>query len=151
MKLGLQLMKRHNTHNHPFVACSVLFTQPSYSSTWNISIVALLSGGANLGHLKVWQILKVSVWSPDIGVTTHVLQTLGPLAVAHSSLQLLIQTWICAPGTHCGLVDWGIMEYEVCPTPLHMASTGNRTSDLMIWSPTPNPIGHICSLTNTPM
>ena len=50
-----------------------------------------------------------------------------PLAVgAYGSLQLLIQPWICALGTHYGWVDQGSVEYEVCLTPLHMASTGNR-------------------------
>ena len=33
--------------------------------------------------------------------------------------------------------DWG----NVCPTLLHMASTGNRTSDLLILSPMPYPLG----------
>ena len=59
-----------------------------------------------------------------------------PLEVgAYGSLQLSIQPWICAPGTHYGWVDRGSMEYEVCPTLLHMASTGNRTPDLLILSP----------------
>ena len=31
-------------------------------------------------------------------------------------------------------MDQGSVEYEVCPTLLHMASTGNRTSDLLILS-----------------
>ena len=67
-----------------------------------------------------------------------------PLAVgAYGSLQLLIQPWICAPGTHYGWVDRGSVEYEVCPTLLHMASTGNRTPDLLILSPTPYPLGHV--------
>ena len=61
---------------------------------------------------------------------------------AHSSLQLLIQPWICAPGTHYGWVDQGSVEYEVCLTFLHMASTGNRTPDLLILSLTPYPLGH---------
>ena len=67
-----------------------------------------------------------------------------PLAVgAYGSLQLLIQPWICAPGTHYGWVDQGSVEYEVCPTLLHMASTSNRTPDLLILSPTPYPLGHV--------
>ena len=67
-----------------------------------------------------------------------------PLAVgAYGSLQLSIQPWICAPGTHYGWVDRGSVEYEVCPTLLHMASTGNRTPDLLILSPTPYPLGHM--------
>ena len=33
---------------------------------------------------------------------------------AHISLQLLIQPWICAPGTHYSRVDRGSVEYEVC-------------------------------------
>ena len=58
---------------------------------------------------------------------------------AHSSLQLLIQPWICAPGTHYGWVDRGSVEYEVCLTLLNMASTGNGTPDLLISSPMPCP------------
>ena len=68
-----------------------------------------------------------------------------PWLWAHSSLQLLIQPWICALGTHYGWVDRGSEEYEVCPTLLHMASTGNRTPDIPILSPTPYPLGHIYS------
>ena len=52
---------------------------------------------------------------------------------AHSTLQLLIQPWTCAPGTHYGWMDRGSVEYKVCPALLHMASTGNqnpRPSDL---------------------
>ena len=59
------------------------------------------------------------------------------------SLQLLIQPWICAPGTHYGWVDWGIVEYKVCPTLLHMANTGNWTTDLLILSPTPYTLCHM--------
>ena len=62
---------------------------------------------------------------------------------AYGSLQLSIQPWICAPGTHYGWVDRGSVVYEVCPTLLHMASTGNRTPDLLILSPTPYPLGHM--------
>ena len=60
----------------------------------------------------------------------------------YGSLQLSIQPWICAPGTHYNCVDRGSVEYEVCPTPLHMATTGNRTPDLLILSPTPYPLSH---------
>ena len=56
-----------------------------------------------------------------------------PLAVgAYCSLQLSIQPWICAPGTHYGWGDRGSVVYEVCQTLLHMASTWNRTPDLLI-------------------
>ena len=50
-----------------------------------------------------------------------------PLQWAHSSLQLvlLIQPWICAPGTDYSWADRGSVEYELCPTLLHMASSGN--------------------------
>ena len=60
-------------------------------------------------------------------MTTHVQQTL-PFpwqGGCQCSLQLLIQPWICAPGTYYGWVDRGSVEYEVYPTLLHMASTGN--------------------------
>ena len=50
-------------------------------------------------------------------------------------------TIICAPGTHYGYVNQGSLEYEVCPTLLHMASTENRTPDLLILSPMPYPFG----------
>ena len=49
-------------------------------------------------------------------------------------MQLLIQPWICALGTHYDWVDRGSVEYEVCPTLLRMASTENRTPDLLILS-----------------
>ena len=54
---------------------------------------------------------------------------------AHSNLQLLFQPWTYAPGTHYGWVDRSSVEYEVCPTLLHMVSTGNRTPDLLIFIP----------------
>ena len=56
---------------------------------------------------------------------------------AHSSLQLLIQPWICAQGTHYGWVDQGNVEYKVYPTLLHMASTGNQTREVQTWVPCP--------------
>ena len=66
-----------------------------------------------------------------------------PWQWAHSHLQLLIHPWICTPGTHYGWVDRGSVEYEVCLTLLHMASTGNQTPDLLILSPMPYPLGHM--------
>ena len=57
-----------------------------------------------------------------------------PWQCTHSSLQLLIQPSICTPSTHYGWVDPGNMEYEVCQTLLHMASTWNWTPDLLILS-----------------
>ena len=70
-------------------------------------------------------------------MTTHVQQTLPfPWQGGRQcSLQLLIQPWICVPGTHYGWVDRGSVEYEVYPTPLRMASTANQTPDLSILSP----------------
>ena len=55
-------------------------------------------------------------------MTTHAQQTLPfPWQGGHQySLQLLIQPWICAPGTHYGWVDRGSVEYEVYPTLLHI-------------------------------
>ena len=53
-------------------------------------------------------------------------------------MQLLFQPWICAPGTHYGWVDRGSVDYEVCPTLVHMASP-----DLLILSPTPYPLDHV--------
>ena len=81
-------------------------------------------------------------------MTTHVQQTL-PFpwqGGCQCSLQLLIQPWICAPGTHYSWVDRSSVEYEVYPTLLHMASTGNRTPDLLILSPTPYLLGHMLPL-----
>ena len=51
--------------------------------------------------------------------------------------------WIYAPGTHYGWVYRGSVEYEVCPTLLHMASLGNQTPDLLVLSPMPYPLGHM--------
>ena len=63
-----------------------------------------------------------------------------------SSLQLLIQLWICAPCIHYGWMDQSSVEYEVCPTLLHMVSTGKR--DLVILSPTRYPLGHMLPAIN---
>ena len=78
-------------------------------------------------------------------MTTHVEQTLPfPWQGGHQcSLQLLIQPWICALGTHFGWVDGGSVEFEVCQTLRHMASNGNRTPDLLILSPMLYPLGHM--------
>ena len=78
-------------------------------------------------------------------MTTHVQQTLPfPWQGGRQcSVQLLIQPWICAPGTHYGWVDRGSAEHEVCPILLHMASIGNRTPDLLILSPKPYPLSHM--------
>ena len=82
-------------------------------------------------------------------MTTHVQQTLPfPWRGGRQcNLQLLIRSWICAPGrpTHYGWVDRGSVEYKVCPTLLHMARSGNRTPDLLILSPVPCPRGHMLS------
>ena len=61
--------------------------------------------------------------------------------LAVPSLLLLIQPGIYAPGTDYGWVGQGSVEYEVCLTHLHMASTGNRSQDLLILSPTLYPNG----------
>ena len=66
-----------------------------------------------------------------------------PWQPVYRSLQLLIQPWIGAPGTHYGLVDQGSVEYEVCLTCLHMTTTRNRTPNLLIFSPMPYPLGHM--------
>ena len=78
-------------------------------------------------------------------MTTHVQQTLPfPWQGGRQcSLQLLIQPWLCEPGTHYGWVNQGSVEYKVCPTLVHMASTGNRNPDLLILSPMPCPLGHM--------
>ena len=78
-------------------------------------------------------------------MTTHVLQALPPWQWSHSSLRLMIQTLTCAPGTHYPWMDRGSVEYEVCLTLLHMASTGNRAPDLLLLDPTPYPRGHLFS------
>ena len=78
-------------------------------------------------------------------MTMHVQQT-SPFpwqGERQCSLQLLIQPWICAPGTQYGWVDQGSLEYNVFPTLLHMANTGNRTPYLLILSLTPYPLGHM--------
>ena len=88
-------------------------------------------------------IIKVKVDS----MIMHVRQIL-PLPLQggrQCSLQLLIRPRICAPGTHYGWVDWGSVEYGVCPILLYMSNTGNRTPDLLILSSTPYPLGHIWS------
>ena len=59
-----------------------------------------------------------------------------------SSLQLMIQQWICAPGRYYSWVDRGSAEYEICPALLHSVSTENRTPALLILSPTLYPRPH---------
>ena len=79
-------------------------------------------------------------------MTTHIIQQTVPFPWQgghQCSLQLLIQPWICAPGIHYSWVDQGSVEYEVCLTLLHMASTGNRTPDFLILSKMPYPLGHM--------
>ena len=63
----------------------------------------------------------------QILMTTHVIQTL-PFpwqGGCQCSLQLLIQPWICAAGTHYSWVDPGSVEYKVCQTLLHVTNSGN--------------------------
>ena len=49
-----------------------------------------------------------------------------PLAVGtYGSLQLLIQPWICAPGTHCSWVNRGTVGCEVWLILLHMSTWFN--------------------------
>ena len=83
-------------------------------------------------------------------MTMHVQQTL-PFpwqGECQCSLQLLIQPWTCAPGTHYGWVDQGSVKDKVCSTLLHMTSAGNQTPDLLILSLMPYPCGYVqrCSL-----
>ena len=65
--------------------------------------------------------------------------------LVHSSLQLLIFGSGHQVPITAGWVNRGIVEYKVCLTLLHMASTGNRTPDLLILSPMPYPLGHTLS------
>ena len=60
------------------------------------------------------------------------------------SLQLLIPPCICAQGTHYSWVNQGSahVQYKVCMT-TYMASTGNRTQDLLILSPMSYHQGHV--------
>ena len=55
------------------------------------------------------------------------------------------------PGTYHCWVTWGSMEWEVCPTFLHMTSSGNWTPDILILSPTPYPLGHMLPLSARPL
>ena len=85
----------------------------------------------------LWLQHIIKVQSPDIhDYIVHVLQTFSfPGQGGHQcSMQLFIQPWICALGNHYGWgghgsVGHGSVEYEVCPTLLHMTSTGNQTPD----------------------
>ena len=93
---------------------------------------------------------KVKVSGKGIWVQTSIWRHMFfrlhlPWQRAYSVLQLLIHPWICAPGTQYGWMDGGRVEYEVCLAILHMASTENRTPDLLILNP-PYPLGHMLSL-----
>ena len=89
-------------------------------------------------------------------ITEVVRVAIQPWELRMSSLQLLIQPWISAPGTHYGWVGRDRAVHRVCPTLLHMVRTGNQNPDLLILSPIPNPLGHMllrslisqCNLTN---
>ena len=78
-----------------------------------------------------------------IHVTTHVLQTVPPLAVDIQQPATIDPTLDLCTRYPLRLVNQGSMEYEVCPTLLHMSNAGNQTPDLLILSPAPYPLGHM--------
>ena len=59
------------------------------------------------------------------------------------SLRLLIQPWICAPGTHYGWVDRGSEESEVSLILIHMTSARNQTPDILMMSLVPDLLNHV--------
>ena len=61
-----------------------------------------------------------------------------------ADLQLLIQPWIFAPGTHYGWVDRGSVENTKFDQHFrYMTSTVNQTPDLVILSQMHCPLGHV--------
>ena len=76
-------------------------------------------------------------------MTMHMQQTLPFFwqGRRQCSLQLLIQCWLCGPGTHYSWVGRCSMEFEVCPTlvPVHMTSSDNLAPDLVILGKIPVP------------
>ena len=88
-----------------------------------------------------WDMIKIKIGVYSANIHGHMVYECSTIPFSRQggdqcSLQLLIQPWFCASGTHFGWVDRGSVEY-VCPTLLHMTSTGNRTPDPLILSPTP--------------
>ena len=75
-------------------------------------------------------------------MTNHVQQTLPSSWQGRRQyrLQLLIQSGICAPGTHYCSVE---QAYKVYPILLHMTCAGIRTLDLLTLCPIPYPLGHM--------
>ena len=67
----------------------------------------------------------------------------GEFSAFSASNAIHNSTIFIPPGTHYCWVGRGSMEWEVCPTLLHMANSGNRAPDLLILSPTPYPLGHM--------
>ena len=49
-------------------------------------------------------------------------------------MQLLMQTWICAPGTEYSWVSHNSVECEICPTLLHMSCAWHKTPAELISS-----------------
>ena len=87
--------------------------------------------------------VKVSVSSPDILVTTHVLQIFPPLAVGTQQPARIDPTLdLC---TRYPLQLGGLAQCEIgsLPTLLNTVNTGNRSPDLLILNPMPYPLGHM--------
>ena len=106
--------------------------------------MSLMFNGLYELHIKIKYLFRVQT-----STTTHVLQALPHpwQGGCQCSLQLLIQPCICAPDTHCSWVHRGSVGYKVCPTLLHMTSTGNRTLYLLILSLMPCTLGRVLLIT----
>ena len=113
-----------------------------YPKSW-----VMIPGRWSYWQLKTWKRAKKRYL---FRVQISMLHLFFRLYLPHSSgrlrqpaPQLSVHPWICAPGTHYGWVDRGSVEYKVCLTLLHMASTGNRTPDPLILSTMPYPLGQM--------
>ena len=90
--------------------------------------------------------------SADCSVTPLVIERtfswphllLGELGAHSAARDSHCNAVLFAPsGTHYCRVDRGNMEWDICLTLLHISSSGNWTPDLVIFNPTPCPLGHM--------
>ena len=87
-----------------------------------------------------------TIYTPGIGTLSYMVSSPLGENSAHF-LQLMPFTFFQffgPPGTHHCWVGRGSMEWEVCPTLVHMmTSNRNQTPDFLILSPRPYPFGHM--------
>ena len=115
-----------DTHNPFMISFASLYAQIPAVTLYNMKF-------------KVWYLYHIQPTSLFSSgriqhTVTHIIQVCRQLEpLRHNS---------CPPGTQHCWVDRAI-EWEVCPTLLHMTNDENRTPGLFILSPMPYPLGHM--------